>query len=379
MTYLADLSTYNYGPFRKEHPDPKLLAIGWLDRSVPYNQGCVHRDVVRRLLNLAAKPVNLTRGFHVCQYCDRSGTDQNGERGARGNGEIRVAGANGKVYASPVLICHYIEEHSYRPPDEFLEAVAVLPDPPKKFAVIVALEREIHPLVKSWPSTTAQHGARSFTFYESDYATVVCAGIGAEFAHSAAEAVIARDSPEILISAGMAGSLVSDLRVGTTIFPATVIDSQDGSRHQTSIVNSPVGNTAVGRTILITYPEVATSAQKQHLAKSYGAHAVDMEAAAVARAAQSHNLPFIVVKAISDDLNFELPGVSRFVRSGHFDTPRFLLHVAIRPWLWLRVIRLTRDTKIASENLCAWLRESALTNTIAPGTRTSTGGDACRS
>jgi adenosylhomocysteine nucleosidase len=131
-----------------------------------------------------------------------------------------------------------------------------------------------------------------------------------------------------------------------------------------------VGNTALARTILVTYPEVATVAQKQQLAKSYGAHAVDMEAAAVARAAQKHNLPFIAVKSISDDLNFEIPEMSRFIRNGQFDTTGFSLHIAIRPWLWLRVFRLARNTKVASENLCAWLRESALTNTIVPGSIT---------
>ena len=235
-----------------------------------------------------------------------------------------------------------------------------------KLAIIAALENELHPLVKSWPISL--HDAH--TFHESPYAVAVCGGIGAESARRAAEAVITTYSPELLISAGVAGSLVPDLKVGATIFPATVIDSQDASRHETAIQHSPVGNTSVGRTILITYPEVATAAQKQQLAKSYGAHAVDMEAAAVARAAQSHNLPFIAVKAISDDMNFEIPEMSRFISKGQFNTTRFVLHVFLRPWLWLRVFRLARNTKIASENLCAWLRESALTNTIVPGTIT---------
>jgi len=237
----------------------------------------------------------------------------------------------------------------------------------RKIAIIAALEHELRSLIKNWPQTQPSHDGRDFIFYESPYAIAVCGGIGAESARRAAEAVTAKYSPDLLISAGVAGSLVADLKVGATIFPATVIDSQDGSRHETSIPNSPVGNTAVGRTILITYPDVATVAQKQRLAKSFGAHAVDMEAAAVARAAQKYNLPFIAVKAISDDVNFEIPEMSRFIRSGQFDTTRFILHISIRPWLWLRVFRLARNTKIASENLCAWLRESALTNTIVPG------------
>ena len=94
-----------------------------------------------------------------------------------------------------------------------------------------------------------------------------------------------------------------------------------------------------------------------------------MEAAAVAHAAEKYGLPFIAVKAISDDLSFELPEMNHFIRNGQFQTRKFVLHVALRPWLWLRVIRLARNTRLASENLCAWLRESALTNTIVPGTQ----------
>jgi len=225
------------------------------------------------------------------------------------------------------------------------------------------------PLVKHWPSIKLAHEGRDFTFYEAEYAVAVCGGIGAESARRAAEAVIAKYSLQSVISAGVAGALVSDLHVGDTIFPVAVVDTQDGSRHESGIRKAPLGQSSLGRTILATHPEIASVAQKQQLAKSYGAHAVDMEAAAVARAAEKHGLPFIAVKAISDDLNFEIPEMNRFIRNGQFQTRNFVFHVAVRPWLWLRVIRLARNTKLASENLCAWLRESVLTNTIVPGAR----------
>ena len=239
-----------------------------------------------------------------------------------------------------------------------------------KIAIVAALERELRPLIRLWPARTVAHDGREFNVYESTYAAVICGGIGPEAARRAAEAVIANYSPELLISAGVAGSLVPELKVGETIFPASVIDIQDGSRHQTAIQGSPVANTALGRTVLACFPEIAGAEQKQKLAKSYGAHAVDMESSAVARAAQAHNLPFLVIKAISDDVDFEMPEMSRFIRRGQFRTSAFVLHVAIRPWLWLSVFRLARNTRIASENLCAWLRESALTNTIVSGTIT---------
>ncbi len=240
-----------------------------------------------------------------------------------------------------------------------------------KIAIVAAIERELWPLIKNWPATEIHHDGREFTFFERDYAVAVCGGIGAEAARRAAEAIIVRYSPELLISAGVAGALVPELRVGETIFPSTVIDTQDGSRHQTAIRDTALSGSTLARTVLASYPEIANVAQKQQLAKSYGAHAVDMEAAAVARSAQAHNLSFLAIKAISDESNFELPEMSRFIRDGKFQTKRFILHVALRPWLWLKMIRLARNTQIASHSLCAWLRESALTNTIVPGTHQS--------
>src|SRR5260370_370926 len=145
---------------------------------------------------------------------------------------------------------------------------------PKKFAIIAALDHELHPLEISWPLSQQD----SYPFHESPYAVAVCGGFGADAATDCdgvgafVEGVgIVKYSPDLLISAGVAGALVADLQVGATIFPATVIDSQDTSRHETAIQAAPVGNTAVGRTILITFPEVATVPQKQQLAKSYGA------------------------------------------------------------------------------------------------------------
>jgi adenosylhomocysteine nucleosidase len=236
-----------------------------------------------------------------------------------------------------------------------------------KLVIIAALERELRPLIKNWPSAIVTHEGREFTFYESDYAVAVCSGIGPEAARRAAQAAVVTYEPELLISAGVAGALVSELHVGETVFPVIVIDARDGSRHETAIQSARLRSSPLARTILVSYPEIASASQKQKLGKAYGAQAVDMEAAAVARAAQAHRLPFIAIKSISDELNFDLPDMTPFIKNDQFQTARFAAHIALRPWLWLRIFRLARNTRIASENLCAWLRESVLTNTIVPG------------
>lgn len=40
-----------------------------------------------------------------------------------GNGEIRVHTPSGAVYCAPALVSHYVAEHQYQPPDEFIGAV----------------------------------------------------------------------------------------------------------------------------------------------------------------------------------------------------------------------------------------------------------------
>jgi nucleoside phosphorylase len=240
-----------------------------------------------------------------------------------------------------------------------------------KIAIVAAIERELWPLIKNWRSVKSEHEGREFTFYESGYAVAVCGGMGAEYGRRAAEAVIMKYSPETMISAGVAGALVPELRVGDTVFPAVVIDARDGSRHESAIRDAALWKTPLARTILISSPDVAGADRKQQLAKSYGAHVVDMEGASVAHAAQIHNLPFLAIKAISDEVNFELAELNRFIRNGQFQTKLLIFYLVPRPWLWIKMIRLARNTQLASHNLCAWLRESALTNTIIPGTISS--------
>ncbi|HKW18967.1 MAG TPA: hypothetical protein VJO35_15775 [Terriglobales bacterium] len=237
----------------------------------------------------------------------------------------------------------------------------------KRIAIIAALERELWPLIKSWRNSTFTYDGREFTAYETNYAVAMCGGIGAEYARAAAEAAIAKYSPEILISAGVAGATVPELHVADTVFPSVVVDTTDGSRHETAITRAALASTPLARTVLASSESIASASLKRQLAKAYGAHVVDMEAAAVARAAQKHGLRFVAIKTISDEIDFDIPELGRFVRGGKFATSRFIFYVILRPALWWKTLCLARNTQRASENLCAWLRESALTHTIVAG------------
>jgi adenosylhomocysteine nucleosidase len=130
-----------------------------------------------------------------------------------------------------------------------------------------------------------------------------------------------------------------------------VINASDGSR---TVVEG-------GEGVLVSFGSVASPAQKSKLRESFGAAAVDMEAAAVACSAEARGKEFTVVKAVSDEMDFEFPAMERFVDAeGRFSQGRFAFYAAVRPWLWPQVMRLARNSSLASRALCAYL------HTIAP-------------
>jgi hypothetical protein len=135
MAYFTDLTPYAYSG----RPQPGVVHVGWLDAIHDFPRGEVAKALVEKLKIMAANPVEMYRGYHLCELCkqpeeaplvpvpDRVVVDPNEvwtqwAKTRMSNGEIRVT--RGRItYAAPIIITHYIEEHSYLPPWEFLQAV----------------------------------------------------------------------------------------------------------------------------------------------------------------------------------------------------------------------------------------------------------------
>jgi adenosylhomocysteine nucleosidase len=217
-----------------------------------------------------------------------------------------------------------------------------------KIAIVAALEREVRGLVEDWRVSEQEAGGRRFRFFEQDDFVLVCGGVGAEPARRAAEAVIALYAPKVVYSVGFAGGLDPGFKVADILQPLRVVNASDGS----SMTQDR------GQGVLVSFGSVASPEQKARLRDSFAAQAVDMEAAAVARAAEARGVGFAVVKVISDEFDFDFPSMERFVdRNGRFLEVRFALFAALRPWLWPRVARLARNSRRASRALCDSLRK----------------------
>lgn len=109
-----------------------ILGVGWLDKTMSYPKDDVDPRFVKKLADLLVDPwyPYPTLSSHRCDFC----------RFSRGPVFVSIAGrslrigdkilfvpGDGKLYAAPNMIVHYIDSHEYAPPEEFVAAVLKCP------------------------------------------------------------------------------------------------------------------------------------------------------------------------------------------------------------------------------------------------------------
>jgi hypothetical protein len=126
--YFPDLSPYSYGS-RNRGPVPGVLNVGWLERGHVFPTGAVTAALLTKIEYLAVHlAVNTMRGWHACEFCPPNRpaplrVDTAHGAAHLGHAEIWVPGENDIVYAAPSLVLHYVTQHQYQPPIEFLSAL----------------------------------------------------------------------------------------------------------------------------------------------------------------------------------------------------------------------------------------------------------------
>lgn len=111
-----------------EETEEIFTFVGWLSKSHSFKQGFVDTEILGKILWLCVRPSFRTRGWHSCEFCSPPTP-----RGVKyfvkgspvylGDAEIIIKSGAGINYCAPTLIYHYIHEHNYQPPSEFLNAV----------------------------------------------------------------------------------------------------------------------------------------------------------------------------------------------------------------------------------------------------------------
>lgn len=142
------------------------------------------------------------------------------------------------------------------------------------------------------------------------HVVLVDSGVGSARAARATELLIAGHKPAWIISAGLAGGLVSHVRRGDFIMADSVADSAGRSLaidlHVDPSEAAKHPHMHVGRILSIDHL-AATPAEKRTLGEEHLALAVDRESFAVAEVCRASATRFLAIRAVLDPLEEELP------------------------------------------------------------------------
>jgi adenosylhomocysteine nucleosidase len=165
-----------------------------------------------------------------------------------------------------------------------------------------------------------------------------------------------------VINIGLAGALSASLAVGDLVV-AREIRGRDGGFDAAA---SPLFQTAARLSMIrigtaITVDEIVCKAtDKQRLVKSWGVQEVawvDMESMAIAAVCDELQMPYLIVRAISDGFNEDLPVDFNRCRdaSGRVSPRRVIQAAMIRPRAFTGLLELKRRADLCAGNLARFI------------------------
>lgn len=170
--------------------------------------------------------------------------------------------------------------------------------------IVVALPEEVVTL-------TSRKLAQGECIRLADDLLLAYAGAGPVNAELAAKQLIAQGADR-LISWGCAAAIAPQLKAGDLVCPQQLIATQASQPTDTQwlqhLQNVLAGQLPVLTGDLVESSQiVGNSLDKQRIHQQTGAIALDMESAAVVRAAHQARLPSLVIRAIADPADMDLP------------------------------------------------------------------------
>ena len=189
---------------------------------------------------------------------------------------------------------------------------------------------------------------------------LIATGIGPDHAREATERAVLALTPDAVISTGYAGSLgvaaLGEVILGTKIFDWTRERSHAAIQADLALLERAriaARDAGVGWTqgpVVTVNQVVWRASEKQALGEVSGAAAVDMESASIAKVASAAGIPFLLVRAISDRAQDDLP-MDFNIWFTPFGSFRCLLQIVRHPSLLHGLYNMKRHADRASESL----------------------------
>ena len=187
-----------------------------------------------------------------------------------------------------------------------------------------------------------------------------CTGDGPKRAGSGAATFLERHRPSALLGAGIAGALTPDLSVGELVASRHVrFAVGDAATPDPRLLERAIAAGARPVTLVTVDRPIVNAAARSALAGAAApdARAADMESAAWAREAAARGIPYLVIRAISDAADEELPAffTETIGTDGSIRRGEVARRALLEPSSWGTLLRMRRRLHDCSERLGAFL------------------------
>ena len=197
-------------------------------------------------------------------------------------------------------------------------------------------------------------------------------GMGSARAQEATAILIQHHNPEAILSIGFAGSLVSELRAGHLVIARQVyalheplhegsLAASNGLACDPALVELAVAAARQRRLAFregasLTIPQVVSQPEvKERIGDTLPVEMVEMESYWVGRVAADRGIPFLVVRAVLDEVGDRLPDLPNAIdETGAIARGRALRQLLWQPQAAPGLIRLSASARRASQRLAVF-------------------------
>lgn len=241
----------------------------------------------------------------------------------------------------------------------------------RKIGLIAALPEEIRPFLRVAGRYKKEmiDGLDAYSFtYGKVKVLLVKSGMGLENAASATASLINWHKPNLIINFGFCGGIKPGLQVGDLIVAQRILLNREALfspqsgivEEEAKLITRSLTDTLSGRDLtvyggtFITSTEIRSKAEMARHLPSWAPNPVlEMETAAVAKAAAKMVVPLFAIRGVSDDAGEELAfSIADFTDNKmRMRIGKVLLTVARKPWIIPQLLRLAKNSRKAGENL----------------------------
>jgi adenosylhomocysteine nucleosidase len=192
---------------------------------------------------------------------------------------------------------------------------------------------------------------------------VIHTGVGRKVCCERMEVLLRRERFEYLISAGFAGALEKELRIGNLLLAENFSSPQ---LLRSPRLDLPDDGLFLGK-LLTTSGMIESNAEREQLATKTGAEAVDMETEFIAEACADHELPILALRAISDTPSEPFPAPAHVlfdVEKQKTNLGRLTFYLMTHPGAFSRLNAFRERVAVARKALAATLERILRTDLL---------------